>query len=246
MKIYIDLFFLFNVIMDFMIILGTSIILKRKSNLIRIIISSLTGGFSSILLFCNINKILIEVISIIVMMLISFGYKGIKYVLRNIFYMYLLSTLIGGIIYLFNVKVSNNIIINYFIIIVISSLVLILYIKENRKIKNIYNNYYKVDIYFKDKSKISVVGFIDTGNNLYDQYKKRPIILLSNKYIREDNYILVPYYTMSGEGLLKCIKPDIIFIDGIGYRGNVLIGFSESPKLIDGVDVILHKDIMKG
>ena len=73
-------------------------------------------------------------------MLISFGYKGIKYVLRNIFYMYLLSTLIGGIIYLFNVKVSNNIVINYFIIIVISSLVLILYIKENRKIKNIYNN----------------------------------------------------------------------------------------------------------
>ena len=133
MKIYIDLFFLFNIIMDFMIILGTSIILKRNSNLIRIIISSLIGGFSSILLFGNINKILIEVISIIVMMLISFGYKGIKYVLRNIFYMYLLSTLIGGIIYLFNVKVSNNIVINYFIIIVISSLVLILYIKENRR-----------------------------------------------------------------------------------------------------------------
>lgn len=246
MKIYIDLFFLFNTIMDFMIILGTSIILKRNSNLIRIIISSLIGGISSILLFNNINKILIEVISIIIMVLISFGYKGVKYVLRNIFYMYLLSTLIGGIIYLFNVKVSNNIVINYFIIIVISSLVLILYIKENRKIKNIYNNYYKVDIYFKDKSKISVVGFIDTGNNLYDQYRRRPIILLSNKYIREDNYILVPYYTMSGEGLLKCIKPDIIFIDGIGYKGNVLVGFSDSPKLIDGVDVILHKDIMKG
>ena len=114
MKIYIDLFFLFNVIMDFMIILGTSIILKRNSNLIRIIISSLIGGVSSILLFDNINKILIEVISIIIMVLISFGYKEIKYVLRNIFYMYLLSALIGGIIYLFNVKVSNNIVINYF------------------------------------------------------------------------------------------------------------------------------------
>ena len=33
-----------------------------------------------------------------------------------------------------------------------------------------------------------------------------------------------------------------IFVD----KGNVLIGFSDSPKLIDGVDVILHKDIMKG
>lgn len=71
--------------MDFMIILGTSIILKRNSNLIRIIISSLIGGLSSILLFGNINKILIEVISIIVMMLISFGYKGLNMYLEIYF-----------------------------------------------------------------------------------------------------------------------------------------------------------------
>ena len=246
MKIYIDLFFLFNVIMDFMIILGTSIILKRNSNLIRIIISSLIGGFSSILLFGNINKILIEVISIIVMMLISFGYKGIKYVLRNIFYMYLLSTLIGGIIYLFNIKVSNSMFLTYLIIIVISIEIMILYIKENKKMRSIYNNYYKVDIYFKDREKLSLIGFVDTGNNLYDPYKKRPVIIVHNKYIKEDKYILVPYHTINGNGLLKCIKPDIIFIDGIGYKGNVLIGFSDSFNFGDGVDVILHKDIMKG
>ena len=41
-------------------------------------------------------------------------------------------------------------------------------------------------------------------------------------------------------------KFDIIFIDGIGYKGNVLVGFSESFNFGDGVDVILHKDIMKG
>ena len=62
----------------------------------------------------------------------------------------------------------------------------------------------------------------------------------------EKCYILVPYHTINGNGLLKCIKPDIIFIDGIGYKGNVLIGFSDSFNFGDGVDVILHKDIMKG
>ena len=36
--------------------------------------------------------------------------------------------------------------------------------------------------------------------------------------IKEDKYILVPYHTINGNGLLKCIKPDIIFIDGIGYK----------------------------
>ena len=243
---YIDLFFIFNFIIDFIITLSVSIILKRKSSYIRMILSSLLGGFSSLLLFTSLNKILIEIISIVLMVVISFGYKGIRYVIKNILYMYILSTLLGGIIYLFNIKVSNNVFLSYLIIIIIAIEVMVLYIKENKKIKNIYNNYYKVDIYFKSNDKLSLIGFVDTGNNLYDPYKKRPIILISNKYYRDDNYILVPYHTLSGNGLLKCIKPDIIFIEGIGYKGNVLVGFSDSPNLIDGIDVILHKDVMKG
>lgn len=246
MEMYIDLFFIFNVIIDYIIILSVSILLKRKSSYTRMILSSLLGGISSLLLFTSFNRILIMIISIILMVLISFGYKGIRYVISNILYMYILSTLLGGIVYLFNVKVINSIPLTYLIIIIIAIEVMILYIKESKKMKNIYNNYYKVDIYFKDKDKISLIGFVDTGNNLYDPYKKRPIILVSSRYKREDNFILVPYHTLSGDGLLKCIKPDIIFIEGIGYKGNVLIAFSDSPNLINGVDVILHKDVMKG
>lgn len=246
MKIYIDLFFLFNMIMDATIITSTSILLKRKTSTLRIILSALVGGISSLFLFTSLNKILVEVLSIILMVIIAFRYKNIRYTCKNILYMYILSTLLGGIVYLFNIKVSSSTFWTYFIIIIISIEAMVLYIKEIRKMKNIYNNYYKVDIFFKDREKLSLIGFVDTGNNLYDPYKKRPIILVSNKYYREDNFILVPYYTSSGEGLLKCIKPDIIFIEGIGYKGNVLVGFSNSPKLIDGVDVILHKDLMKG
>lgn len=246
MKMYIDLFFIFNVIMDYIIIMSTSILLKRRTNHIRMILSSLIGGISSLVLFTSLNKIVIEIVSIVIMVLISFGYKGIRYLINNILYMYVLSTLLGGIIYLFNIKVSNSMFLTYLIIIVISIEIMILYIKENKKMRSIYNNYYKVDIYFKDRKKLSLIGFVDTGNNLYDPYKKRPVIIVHNKYIKEDKYILVPYHTINGNGLLKCIKPDIIFIDGIGYKGNVLIGFSDSFNFGDGVDVILHKDIMKG
>ena len=246
MKMYIDLFFIFNVIMDYIIIMSTSILLKRRTSYIRMILSSLIGGISSLVLFTSLNKIVIEIVSIVIMVLISFGYKGIRYLINNILYMYILSTLLGGIIYLFNIKVSNSMFLTYLIIIVISIEVMILYIKENKKMRSIYNNYYKVDIYFKDREKLSLIGFVDTGNNLYDPYKKRPVIIVPNKYIKEDKYILVPYHTINGNGLLKCIKPDIIFIDGIGYKGNVLIGFSDSFNFGDGVDVILHKDIMRG
>ena len=246
MEIYIDLFFLFNVLMDVIIVTSVSIILKRKTNFVRIIISSLIGGVISLGLFTSFNKLLLEIISILLMVIVAFGYIDIKYTFRNIFYMYILSVLIGGLLYLFNLRVTTNVLFTYMIMIIISIEVMVLYIKEIRKMKNIYNNYYNVDILFKDGKKISLVGFVDTGNNLYDPYKKRPIVLVSNKFKRDDEFILVPYYTASGDGLLKCIKPDIIYIDGIGYKGNVLVGFSDSPKLIDGVDVILHKDIMKG
>lgn len=246
MKIYIDLFFIFNVIMDYIIIMSTGILLKRRTSYIRMIFSSLIGGISSLVLFTSLNKIVIEIVSIVIMILISFGYKGIRYLIKNILYMYILSTLLGGIIYLFNIKVSNSIFLTYLIIIVISIEVMILYIKENKKMRSIYNNYYKVDIYFKDREKLSLIGFVDTGNNLYDPYKKRPVIIVSDKYIKKDKYILVPYHTINGNGLLKCIKPDIIFIDDIGYKGNVLVGFSDNFNFCDGVDVILHKDIMKG
>ena len=243
---YIDLFFIFNVIMDYIIIMSTSILLKRRTSYIRMILSSLIGGISSLVLFTSLNKIVIEIVSIVIMVLISFGYKGIRYLINNILYMYILRTSLGGIIYLFNIKVSNSMFLTYLIIIVISIEIMLLYIKENKKMRSIYNNYYKVDIYFKDREKLSLIGFVDTGNNLYDPYKKRPVIIVHNKYIKEDKYILVPYHTINGNGLLKCIKPDIIFIDGIGYKGNVLIGFSDSFNFGDGVDVILHKDIMKG
>ena len=133
MEMYIDLFFIFNVIMDYIIIMSTSILLKRRTSYIRMILSSLIGGISSLVLFTSLNKIVIEIVSIVIMVLISFGYKGIRYLINNILYMYILSTLLGGIIYLFNIKVSNSMFLTYLIIIVISIEIMLLYIKENEK-----------------------------------------------------------------------------------------------------------------
>lgn len=198
------------------------------------------------MLFTSINRLLLELITIILMVTIAFKYKNIRYFLTNILYTYILSILLGGLIYLFNSKVTLNIYLNYLVIIILSIEVMTLYIKESKKIKNTYNNYYKVDIYFKDKEKISLIGFLDTGNNLYDPYKKRPIILVDKKYQKEDKFILVPYHTINGEGLLKCIKPEKVYIEKIGYKNNLLVAFSSSPSTINGVEVLLHKDLMKG
>ena len=243
MKIYIDLFFIFNVFTDAIIIMGVSYILKRRTNIIRIIVSSLIGGIFSLLLFTNTNRIIIEGVSVAIMCIVCFGYRNIGYTIKNIFYMYISSSVLGGLLYLFNIKIDNSLI-YYLVTVIIGGEVTILYCREMRKLKNNYNNYYKVDIYF-DKDIISLMGFVDTGNNLYDIYKHRPIIIVDKKYEVDDKYLLVPYNTVSGEGLLKCVKPKYIVVENNIIK-NVLVGFSDSIKFIDGVEVILHKDVMKG
>ncbi len=69
---------------------------------------------------------------------------------------------------------------------------------------------------------------------------------VDKKYQKEDKFILVPYHTINGEGLLKCIKPEKVYIEKIGYKTNLLVAFSSSPSTINGVEVLLHKDLMKG
>ena len=149
MKIYIDLFFLFNVIMDGIVITSVSVLLRRKTSIVKIVISSLIGGVMSLLLFTSVNEVIIEVISVVLMVLIAFKYINIRYTIKNILYMYILSVLLGGLIYLFNIRVTTNVFVTYFIIIIISMEVMFLYIKEMKKMKNNYNNYYNVDIWFK-------------------------------------------------------------------------------------------------
>lgn len=247
MKIYIDLFFIFNYLMDFAILLSTSTLIKRNTSLKRIILSSLLGAVSSLLILLPISRILIQIIFIILISIIAFGYKNIRYTIKNIFYIYVLSLFLGGLIYLFNIKVSSSPILTYAIILIISCEALVLYVKEMKRVKENYNNYYKVDIYFKDNDKLSLVGFLDTGNNLHDPYQKRPIIIVSSKYTKEGNYLLVPYYTINNKGMLKCLKPEKVYIDDVLYPKQVLVAFSQSPMNIDGgIDVILHKDLMKG
>ena len=85
---------------------------------------------------------------------------------------------------------------------------------------------------------------------LEDPYLKRPIILLNNDRIKL-NYnihklLLVPYESLNNHGLLKCVIPEKIFIEGIGFRNDFLVGISNEEIKIDGVDCILSPKLMEG
>lgn len=263
MKLYLDLIFVLNFAFDFILLLATALILRRNVKLLRLILGGLIGGFSIFILFMKINSFelfLFKVLISIFMILISFGFKDIKYTLKNLYYLYTISIVLGGILYFLNVEFSykqeglvfyhNGLSINFIVLIIVSPILIYTYVKQILNLKNNYSNYYNVDIYLKDGTIKSFNAFLDTGNKLYDPYKKRPIIIVYEKDLKCEvdiqNILMVPYDAINSHGLLKCIVPDKVYIKGIGIKKDVLIGISKEKIDIDGVNCILHTKLLEG
>jgi len=257
MKLYLDLIFFINIWFDFLLLLSVSILLKRNTKFKRIIFGSLFGGLTILILFIDLNSIelfIYKIIISILMIIITFSYKNIKYTLINLGYFYLTSIILGGGMYLLNdtfsykskgmLLYSNGFEVNYIVLVLLSPLIIIFYIKNSLNLKNNYSNYHSVDILYKNKL-YHLNGYLDTGNNLYDIYKGRGVILIKcNISYKEENIIYVPYVSLNHEGVVKCLKPDRLYVDKVLFD-NYLIGISDDDFKIDGIDCILHSK-MKG
>ena len=246
MVIYIDLLIILNFIFDYLLLLTTAIILKRKINKLRIAISSIVGELSIILLIFNINYIILiisKIILAILLNIIAFNYKDIKYTFNNLIYFYMLSIILAGFIYF--LKINN---INYFFSLLIAPLVLYIYYHQNKRIITNYKNYYKLKIVFKNNKEINCTGYLDTGNKLIDPISNKPIILLDKRLckgvIQIRTPIYVPYNVLNNHGLLSCIKPKYIEIENKKVD-KVLIGIMENNINIDGIDCILNNKILE-
>ncbi|MBQ1813169.1 MAG: sigma-E processing peptidase SpoIIGA [Bacilli bacterium] len=259
MKVYIDVIFFINIFFDFILLLSVSLILRRNVKIYKIILGSIVGGISILFLFLPINKItlfFLKIIIAILMCITAFNYKDIKYTIKNIIFLYLISVLLGGALYLLNIEFSyknnglifyhNGLSINIILIIIVTPIILYFYVKEMKDLKNNYSKYYKVNIYFKSKKNILLNGFLDTGNNLIDPYKKRPIIIVNynkiRKYVLNEKELLVPYSNINNNSIMRCIKVNKVVINDVEYK-NILLGFSINKIRLDGIDCILNNNM---
>jgi len=263
MKIYLDLVLFLNFTFDFILLLTVSIMLKRNISLKKITLGSVIGSLTILVLFVPFTTLTLFVSKIllsIIIVCITYGIKDIKYILTNLFYFYIVSIILGGFLYYLNIEFSyknigmvfyhKGIGINYIFILIASPLILYIYSKEMKKIKEINSYHYKVDVYINNNKIVRLNGFLDTGNTLLDPYKKRKIVVAYSKelenLINEDNYILVPYESVNGRGLLKCIKIDKLYIEGLGIKTDILIGITKDKIKKNGINCILNYLLLEG
>lgn len=248
---------LLNFAIDFILLLTVSLILKRNIKVTRIMLGSFVGGISILFLFFNINNILLFLLKLIIsilMILITFGYKTIKYTLVNLLYLYMSSIVLGGFLYFLNLEFSykhigiiffnNGLSMNFIFLIIFSPLILYIYIKQTKNLRYNYSNYYNIEIINKNK-KYKYTAYMDSGNVLVDNLTKKSVILIDKRKLLFDikEFRLIPYMGVSGSNMIKVIKIDKLLFNNKEYS-NILLGIIDKIGL-DGVDVILNRKLLE-
>lgn len=247
MLIYVDLLFILNLWIDFLLLITTNLILNYKISYKKVLFASLIGAFSTFSIVIN-NKLILFIIKIviaIIMQIIVNSYKGIKTLIENVFYFYLVSIILAGTLYLLKLdKMSMKY--NYLLLLVVTPIILYINHKKIKKLDNYYKEIYSVTVIYRNKKYI-FNAFLDTGNVLYDQYKKRPISLIYTNKIKfnYDDGLLVPIETANKKSLLKCIKVDKLIVEDKEIK-NAIIGLMDKKFNIQDINMILHKDILGG
>ncbi len=248
MTIYIDLLFILNFIYDSLLLLTVSTTLKRKISLKRILLGSFFGAISSFVILIPLNKyilLLLKILLGIFMVIITFGFKNIKYFINNLVYLYMCSVILAGFLYFLKIEFKN---LSYIISLSIAPLILYLYFKEQKKLKEIVNYYKNVLITFKNNEVINLQGFVDSGNKLQDPITNKYIILVNKNKIKGIYNIrspmLVPIHTINKNSLLECISIKNIKIDNKIYT-NYLVGLSDTFKGFDEVECLLNYHLLE-
>ena len=258
MKIYLDIILILNFGIDFLLLLSVSLILRRNISLSKIMLGAFVGGLSIILLFFSINNFTLFMLKFgisILMIIISFGYKNLKYTMTNLIYLYISSIILGGFLYLLNIEFSyknNGIVfynsglsINFIVLLIASPIIIYIYVKQTKLLKNNYSNYYPVEIFIKNKN-YKYTGYMDSGNVLVDNLTNKIVVLVDKRKILFNikEFRLIPYMSVNGLNMLKVIKIDKMIFNDKQYN-NILLGLMDNIDL-DGVDMILNRKLLEG
>ncbi len=255
MTVYLDLVFFVNFFFDTLLLETVNLVLKRNRKKRWILLGGLTGSLSTVFLFfepSSFELFLGKMGLSIAMVLVSFSYSSMKELGMNLLYLYFVSILLGGFLYYLDLKVSydqiGNILVstrgtkNFLLFLLVGPGILFIYLKQEAKRKERNQYLYQIEL-IQGKKKYHYTGYLDTGNQLYEPYTKRPVHLLYDPSFtipKNAKILYVPYHGLNQEGILPCLCFDTMRIDGTKEIKKVWIGLSREPFHIEGAEMILH------
>lgn len=206
MVIYVDIYFLKNIIFNFLLIYLTSLIIRKKFKIYRGIIASVIGGVYAICalyLTCVFDSAILKVLISVVMLIVTFGKKEVSIVLSSFLIItYFVAGMIASIL-----NVNSQIILISFALFMI----IIFYLYEQNQKRNSFYELY-IEAFGKE---IELVAKLDTGNELKDSIFGDSVIIVSEEKAKQ----------IFDEKLIKVLNNEILEIPNI-YKNKIkLISF---------------------
>lgn len=199
--IYIDIIFLENLIMNSIILYATSIILKRKPKIIRIILSSTIGSIYAILTYITeieiYTSVILKAILAIIMVYVAFNPQSVKKMWKQVAIFYLTSFVFGGVtLYLIyyikpqEVLVKNGVFVGEYILKVIMLGAIVAFVVIKIALRIIKTKITSKDMYCKIKIKlygklIETKAMIDTGNLAKEPITNTPVIIIESTLLED-------------------------------------------------------------
>ncbi|KZE65791.1 sigma-E processing peptidase SpoIIGA [Fictibacillus phosphorivorans] len=200
MTLYLDVIWFLNFCIDYVLISLTAYVLKRNASKTRILLASLVAScyvflviYPELMLF---SQPVLKFLFSIVIMIIAFGFKRFKFVLKNIAMFYFVSFVTGGGIFALHYFMQSDAVIMNGVITTKSTgmgdpiswlfvavgVPALMYFSK-RRVDDIAvekmdsNSFVSVKISIGEVI-ITANGLIDTGNKLYDPISKMPVMIL--------------------------------------------------------------------
>lgn len=199
MTIYIDIIFLENLFMNYIIIFATGIILKTKIKIFNSLISSLIGSIYAVMYYLSnlaiYSNIILKISLSLAMVYLAFKPKNIGYFFRCLMIFYLTSFTFGGVtfalLYFIDSEETffqNGLLIGIYPVKMILAGGILGFIIITTAFKNIKNKISKSDTFCEleiqfDLEIIGVKAIIDTGNFLKDPISKMPVIIVEKNLL---------------------------------------------------------------
>ena len=243
MNIYLDILFIENLLMNYIILFGTGFIQKLKMKNYRLVISSLMGAIYSIIIYLKIipiySNVFMKILLSLIMIYIAFNPQSIKKMLKTLLLFYLISFVTGGcalaLLYLISPKsisFSNGVLTGSYPmkVTLIAGAVGFLIIQYSFRLNKM--KLRKQDLICNITVKVcgkllQTKAFLDSGNNLKDPITRTPVVIIEKVKVEKiinikeleggENDIklrFIPFKAIGKQnGLLMGIKADYIEIE---------------------------------
>lgn len=247
--IYVDVLFVVNFFITFLLLLLTAKLTKQKEKPLRLTAASALGGaYALIILAPRLPSAVLwltKAAAALVLVLIAFGFCNLKKYLQS-FLMFLFSNFVflgiiaGGWMLLKpdSVVIKNSTV--YFdisaralLIIALAAYliaVVIIRLHDRRADKK---EIYDVTVETHGK-RVHLYAFADSGNNLVEPFSAYPVIIAKKSLFPDtETQRVIPYETVGGEGMLTAFKPEKVVVASSGNQieiENVYIALSDRIK----------------